>query len=86
MPRHLSKEQDIPLKAGDRVQVGTPGGGGYGNAFYRDPALVQRDVRLGYYTPEQARERFGVVIDGDGETDTEATVKLRTERQSADRP
>ena len=86
VPRHLSKEQDIPLKAGDRVQVGTPGGGGYGNAFYRDPALVQRDVRLGYYTPEQARERFGVVIDGDGETDTAATVKLRTERQSADRP
>ena len=86
VPRHLSKEQDIPLKAGDRVQVGTPGGGGYGNAFYRDPALVQRDARLGYYTPEQARERFGVVIDGDGETDTAATVKLRTERQSADRP
>src|SRR5262249_25000021 len=30
VPPHLSKEQDIPLKAGDRVRVGTPGGGGYG--------------------------------------------------------
>ena len=29
VPPHLSKEQDIPLKAGDRVAVRTPGGGGY---------------------------------------------------------
>jgi N-methylhydantoinase B len=59
VPKHLSKEQDIPLKAGDRVRVGTPGGGGYGDPFQRDPALVQRDVRLGYYTAEQAAEMFG---------------------------
>ena len=38
VPPHLSKEQDIPLKAGDRVRVGTPGGGGYGDPFERDPA------------------------------------------------
>jgi N-methylhydantoinase B len=59
VPPHLSKEQDIPLKAGDRVRVGTPGGGGYGDPSERDPALVRRDVRLGYYTPEEAREKFG---------------------------
>jgi N-methylhydantoinase B len=78
VPAHLSKEQDIPLTAGDRVRVGTPGGGGYGKAFERDPALVLNDVRLGYYTPEQAREKFGVVASTDGATvDTEATVRLR---------
>src|SRR5690606_18896429 len=46
VPKHLSKEQDIPLKAGDRVSVGTPGGGGYGDAFTRDPARVLRDVAM----------------------------------------
>ena len=47
VPEHLSKAQDIPLKAGDRVRVRTPGGGGYGPASERDPALVAEDRRLG---------------------------------------
>jgi len=64
VPPHLSKEQDIPLKAGDRVRVGTPGGGGYGDPHKRDPALVRRDVALGYYTPEQAAELFGTTASG----------------------
>lgn len=48
-PEHLSKEQDIPLKAGDRVEVKTPGGGGYGDPATRDPAAVAEDERLGYF-------------------------------------
>ncbi|MEW9834768.1 hydantoinase B/oxoprolinase family protein [Mesorhizobium marinum] len=59
VPKHLSKEQDIPLKAGDRVRVETPGGGGYGNPRERDPALVKRDVAMGYYTAEEAERLFG---------------------------
>lgn len=55
VPAHLSKEQDIPLKAGDRVRVETPGGGGYGDPRERDPALVRRDVELGYYPPDTER-------------------------------
>ena len=47
IPEHLSKEQDIPLKAGDRVRVRTPGGGGYGDPAERDPALIAEDRRLG---------------------------------------
>ncbi|BCH28758.1 methylhydantoinase [Mesorhizobium sp. L-8-10] len=58
-PPHLSKEQDIPLKAGDRVKVGTPGGGGYGDPHLRDRELVRRDVSLGYYTAAEAAEMFG---------------------------
>ena len=46
-PEHLSKEQDIALKPGDRVRVRTPGGGGFGDPAERDPALVERDKRLG---------------------------------------
>jgi N-methylhydantoinase B len=59
VPKHLSKEQDIPLKAGDRVRVGTPGGGGYGDPRQRDPELVRRDVAMGYYTAEDAERLFG---------------------------
>lgn len=62
VPPHLSKEQDIPLKAGDRVAVGTPGGGGYGGPRQRDPALVRHDVAMGYYTAEQAEELFGRAV------------------------
>ncbi len=58
-PPHLSKDQDIPLKAGDRVHVQTPGGGGWGDPKRRDRALVAEDVRLGRYAPEQAKRLFG---------------------------
>jgi len=47
IPEHLSKEQDIELKAGDRVRVRTPGGGGYGDPAKRDPELTARDKKLG---------------------------------------
>src|SRR5215470_14830305 len=50
VPEHLSKDQDIPLRPGDRVEVMTPGGGGYGDPFARDAALVARDVGRSYYT------------------------------------
>ena len=35
-PEHLSKDQGIAMQAGDRVEVMTPGGGGYGDPFARD--------------------------------------------------
>ncbi len=58
-PPHLSKDQNIAIRAGDRVEVMTPGGGGYGDPRARDPALVARDVARGYYTPEQAEALWG---------------------------
>lgn len=61
-PEHLSKEQDIPLKPGDRVHVRTPGGGGYGDPLARDREAVLNDVRLGLYSPAQALEKFGVTV------------------------
>jgi N-methylhydantoinase B len=77
-PPHLSKEQDIPLRAGDRVRVGTPGGGGYGDPLTRDPKAVLHDVAMGYYTAEEAAERFGVAIDpASMMVDREKTAALR---------
>jgi N-methylhydantoinase B len=59
----------------------SPGGGGYGDPFARDPALVARDVRRGYYTAEQARERFGVTLDpATGKIDASATAHRRAAR------
>ena len=82
VPAHLSKEQDIPLRAGDRVSVGTPGGGGYGDPFERDPDLVTNDVRLGYYTVPEAAAKFGVVVDRSGEVDRRATAARRGATQT----
>jgi len=77
VPEHLSKDQDIPMRAGDRVEVMTPGGGGYGDAFARDPALVARDVVREYYAAETARTLFGVALAADGGVDAVATAQLR---------
>ena len=81
VPEHLSKEQDIPLEAGDRVRVRTPGGGGYGNPFERDPQAVARDVALGRYTEAEALKLFGVVLK-DGGPDAVATEKARATRRA----
>ncbi len=54
IPEHLSKDQDILIAAGDRVEVMTPGGGGYGAPSRRAPETIARDVARGYYSAEQA--------------------------------
>ena len=59
VPEHLSKAQDIELIPGDRVRVRTPGGGGYGEPVRRDAGLITEDVRLGRYSAEMARDKFG---------------------------
>lgn len=80
-PEHLSKAQDIPLSAGDRVRVGTPGGGGYGDPFTRPPELVAEDVRLGRYSADEARALFGVALDAGFVPDAVATAALRAARR-----
>ena len=78
-PPHLSKDQDIRLAVGDTVTVCTPGGGGFGDPMMRDPELVARDLRRGYYTSDQAREMFGVVVDPETlAVDAAATAAERT--------
>jgi N-methylhydantoinase B len=62
IPQHLSKDQDIHISEGDTVSVCTPGGGGFGDPLKRDPALVEADVRRGYYTVDEVADLFGVVI------------------------
>jgi len=57
-PPHLSKGEGYVLAPGDSIAVKTPGGGGYGPAAERDPAMVERDIARGYYTDVEAVRLF----------------------------
>jgi N-methylhydantoinase B len=48
VPLHLSKDQDIELRAGDVINVQTPGGGGYGRVEDRPARLEEKDKKFGY--------------------------------------
>jgi N-methylhydantoinase B len=61
---------------GDRLITYGPSGGGYGDPFRRDPAAVLDNVLDGLFSPEAAREHYGVAI-VDGAVDVAATEKLR---------
>ena len=80
IPPHLSKDQNVIVNEGDTIRVSTPGGGGYENPFLRNPELVKHDVQRGYYTTQQVKENFGVVLNIKGEIDEKATQKLRNEQ------
>ena len=49
---------------GDRLIAYGPSGGGYGDPFSRDPAAVLDNVLDGLFSPEIAREHYGVVVAG----------------------
>lgn len=65
------------LAPGDRLSMGLPGGGGFGNPLERAPERVARDVELGYVTPKAALDDYGVVADASGKIDMAATKKRR---------
>jgi N-methylhydantoinase B len=73
----------VTLQAGERVGSRSPGGGGYGNPFEREPERVLLDVCEGYLSVGRAAEAYGVAIAGDPERfetlriDADATRDLR---------
>ena len=78
-PPMVSKMVGIQMKKGESVRLETPGGGGYGHAFERDPQLIAEDVRLGYVSVEAAKDQFGCIVDASGKLDKTATETRRTE-------
>jgi len=56
--RSTSKWSNVCFKPGDRVQILTPGGGGYGAPGERDPARLDADVRDGFVSAEAARRDY----------------------------
>ncbi len=74
--RSLGKIDMVRLRKGDTFTVLTPGGGGYGDAFEREPEAVLQDVTRDIVTAEAARRDYGVVIEND-RIDAAATERLR---------
>lgn len=72
--------ENIPLRAGDLLRVETPGGGGWGHPYDRDPDAVLRDVREGFVTREAAIADYGVAITADMKPDAARAAALRASR------
>lgn len=78
----LGKIDVLTVNTGDTVTFLTPGAGGWGNPFERDPAAVLRDVKSGFVSDKAALTSYGVVI-MDGQLDDAATAQHRTSLSKA---
>ena len=78
-PPMASKMVGIRLERGRRVRLETPGGGGYGDPFERDPEAVLADVRRGFVSRERAAADYGVAIDADGRLKAAASPRTRAQ-------
>ena len=72
-----SKSEGIKVRKGDLLYFNTWGGGGWGDPYEREPALVKADVDRDLVSAAGAK-RYGVVIAADGSVDAPATQALRT--------
>ena len=80
----LRSKCTVKMTQGDILIIRTPGGGGYGDPYERDPSLVLRDVVDGLVSASAARRDYGVMIDEERMTvDLEATEELRRRRRRA---
>ncbi|MFM0662287.1 hydantoinase B/oxoprolinase family protein [Paraburkholderia sediminicola] len=68
----------VACQPGDVIRLEGNGGGGYGTPFRRSVEAVERDVRRGYVSEQDAREHYGVVY-ADGRVHVAATAALRAE-------
>jgi N-methylhydantoinase B len=53
--------QGVALRPGETFELEVPNGGGWGDPLDRDPASVEREMRLGRISPEDAASIYGVV-------------------------
>lgn len=78
--KRLHKTDGIAIAPGDRLILETTGGAGYGNPLERDPERVRLDVLNEIISTEEAKEDYGVVIDGNSlQIDHKASLSLRDE-------
>ncbi len=77
--RDLGNTDALRLSPGDTLRIVSPGGGGRGDPFTRDPAAVLRDVLAGLVTVDGAKRDYGVAIAGD-DVDPAATAALRARK------
>lgn len=80
-----SRYADYPLVEGIVFELRTPGGGGFGNPFERDPSSVLTDVLEGRVSQECAAELYGVQLIQNKETwiiDAPVTSALRSKNNA----
>lgn len=77
-----NKVEDLAVEAGDVLHFVTWGGGGWGDPFERDPALVAKEIVQGLVTVQGAAA-YGVVIEADGSVDQAGTEQLRKQMREA---
>lgn len=73
----IPSKADFPLSSGDRVDIYTTGGGGYGDPLLRDTRQVLEDVLRRRVSREQAYKEYGVVLDENGAVNEQATANHR---------
>ena len=78
---HLSKCDNVKVKAGYILAFITWGGGGVGNPLERPAETVALEVTRGLVTSDGAL-RYGVVCNASGKVNEDATKKLRKEMQA----
>lgn len=81
----IGKAAGVKLLAGERIEIETGGGGGWGDPLERPVEVVLADVRGGYVTPERALEDYGVAVsvqNGSVVLDSKATDALRRGKKS----
>jgi N-methylhydantoinase B len=83
-----AKFSGLQAQKGDVVSYYSPVGGGYGDPLERDPQKVLDDVLDGFISPENAREDYGVILQGaddgyDWKLDMGATEGLREELRAS---
>jgi N-methylhydantoinase B len=76
------KVSAFPVEADDVLLMESSGGGGFGDALERDPAMVAADLAEGYVTPAAAAAIYGVVV-ANGAIDAGATAARRDELRAA---
>lgn len=75
--KDLGNTDALRIAPGDVLRVVSPGGGGRGDPFTRDPKAVLRDIRAGLVSVAGAQRDYGVAIVDDA-VDTHETARLRT--------
>lgn len=77
----IGKIDVLQMEAGDRLRIGTQGGGGFGDPLDRPAAAVLEDVLNGLVSPEAARDAYGVLLRNGG-IDAAETAALRARRKA----
>lgn len=60
--KSLPSKVTTSLRHGEKIVSITPGGGGWGNPFKRDPKKVLKDVKNGFISMKKAKEAYGVKV------------------------